>query len=84
MHGINGRLYANLEGLTACVGDTILWHLVGFGSEVDIHTLRISGHSFLSDKHRFVLKNVQSRKVATGQRSISKKIIPCFSSQKSL
>ncbi|XP_025095314.1 hephaestin-like protein [Pomacea canaliculata] len=52
MHGINGRLYANLEGLTACVGDTILWHLVGFGSEVDIHTLRISGHSFLSDKHR--------------------------------
>lgn len=58
MHGINGRVYGNLEGLTACVGDNILWHLVGFGTEVDLHTLRISGHSFSSDKHRFVTDNI--------------------------
>lgn len=46
MHGINGKLYANLEGLTMHVGDKIYWHLIGLGNEADIHTMHIHAHSF--------------------------------------
>ncbi|KAK7486236.1 hypothetical protein BaRGS_00022559, partial [Batillaria attramentaria] len=51
MHGINGRVFGHLDGLEACVGSTVLWHLVGFGTEVDTHSLSISGHSFLASQH---------------------------------
>lgn len=53
MHGMNGRVYGHLTGLDVCVGDKILWHLIGFGTEIDIHTLHVSGHSFLVDQHRY-------------------------------
>ncbi|KAM4772613.1 ceruloplasmin [Rhinophrynus dorsalis] len=46
MHGINGKMYANLEGLTMHVGDRINWHLIGLGNEVDIHTVHFHAHSF--------------------------------------
>ncbi|CAJ0946119.1 unnamed protein product [Ranitomeya imitator] len=43
---INGKLYANLQGLTMHVGDHIHWHLIGLGNEVDIHTVHFHAHSF--------------------------------------
>ncbi|XP_063772021.1 ceruloplasmin-like isoform X1 [Pseudophryne corroboree] len=46
MHGINGRMYANLPGLTMHVGDDVMWHLIGLGNEVDIHTVHFHAHSF--------------------------------------
>ncbi|XP_069831485.1 ceruloplasmin-like [Dendropsophus ebraccatus] len=46
MHGINGKLYANLHGLTMHVGDRINWHLIGLGNEVDLHTVHFHAHSF--------------------------------------
>ncbi|XP_075426526.1 ceruloplasmin-like [Ascaphus truei] len=46
MHGINGKMYANLQGLTMHVGDQINWHLIGMGNEVDIHTVHFHAHSF--------------------------------------
>ncbi|KAM4694046.1 ceruloplasmin [Discoglossus pictus] len=46
MHGINGRMYGNLHGLTMHVGDDVRWHLIGMGNEVDIHTVHIHAHSF--------------------------------------
>ncbi|XP_066455265.1 ceruloplasmin [Eleutherodactylus coqui] len=46
MHGINGKLYANLHGLTMHVGDHINWHLIGLGNEVDLHTVHLHAHSF--------------------------------------
>ncbi|XP_073530743.1 ceruloplasmin [Phyllobates terribilis] len=46
MHAINGKLYANLQGLTMHVGDHINWHLIGLGNEVDIHTVHFHAHSF--------------------------------------
>ncbi|KAM4041578.1 ceruloplasmin isoform 2-T2 [Anomaloglossus baeobatrachus] len=45
MHGINGKLYANLHGLTMHVGDRINWHLMGLGNEVDLHTVHFHAHS---------------------------------------
>uniref|UniRef100_A0A8C5PA31 ferroxidase n=1 Tax=Leptobrachium leishanense TaxID=445787 RepID=A0A8C5PA31_9ANUR len=46
MHAINGKMYANLHGLTMQVGDHILWHLIGLGNEVDLHTVHFHAHSF--------------------------------------
>lgn len=46
MHGINGFLYANLPGLEMCLGDTISWHVIGLGNEVDMHTAYFYGNTF--------------------------------------
>ena len=42
---INGRMYANLEGLNLQVGSKVYWYLMGMGSEVDLHTVHWHGHS---------------------------------------
>ena len=34
MHGMNGRIYANLEGLEMTVGDNVRWFVASFGSQV--------------------------------------------------
>ncbi|XP_053314878.1 ceruloplasmin [Spea bombifrons] len=46
MHAINGKMYANLHGLTMRVGDNVIWHLIGLGNEVDLHTVHFHAHSF--------------------------------------
>ncbi|XP_068136842.1 ceruloplasmin [Hyperolius riggenbachi] len=46
MHAINGKMYSNLEGLNMRVGDVVNWHLIGFGNEVDLHTVHFHAHSF--------------------------------------
>ncbi|XP_069892719.1 ceruloplasmin-like [Dipodomys merriami] len=51
MHGINGRVFGNLHGLTMHVGDAVSWYLLGLGNEVDLHTVHFHGHSFRY-KHR--------------------------------
>lgn len=37
-HMINGRIFCNLDGLNATVGDKVRWHVAGSGNEVDMHT----------------------------------------------
>ncbi|KAM9316481.1 ceruloplasmin-like [Gastrophryne carolinensis] len=46
MHAINGKMYSNLQGLTMQVGDTVHFHLIGMGNEVDLHTVHFHAHSF--------------------------------------
>ncbi|XP_068960541.1 ceruloplasmin-like [Petaurus breviceps papuanus] len=46
LHAINGRLFANNQGLIMHVGDTVNWYLIGMGSNVDVHTVHFHGHSF--------------------------------------
>ena len=46
MHGINGYLYANLPSLEMCLGETISWHVIGLGNEVDMHTAYFYGNTF--------------------------------------
>ncbi|KAH0630885.1 hypothetical protein JD844_004213 [Phrynosoma platyrhinos] len=46
MHAINGKLYANLPGLTMHEGDWVNWYLLGMGQEIDVHT---SGKSYRAD-----------------------------------
>ncbi|XP_060098309.1 ceruloplasmin isoform X1 [Heteronotia binoei] len=52
MHSINGYMYGNQEGLEMCGGNTISWHLIGLGSEVDIHGIYFSGNTLLSQGKR--------------------------------
>ena len=37
-HAINGRFFANLEGLEMKVGERVRWYLVALGNEADLHT----------------------------------------------
>ncbi|XP_063806721.1 ferroxidase HEPHL1-like [Pseudophryne corroboree] len=37
MHAVNGYMFGNLPGLIMCRLDRVSWHLLGVGTEVDIH-----------------------------------------------
>ncbi|XP_051718057.1 ferroxidase HEPHL1-like isoform X1 [Ctenopharyngodon idella] len=47
MHGINGKLYANLHGLNMTEKDKTQWYLLGLGNEVDMHTVHFHSQSFI-------------------------------------
>ncbi|XP_041038821.1 ceruloplasmin [Carcharodon carcharias] len=52
MHSINGYMYGNQPGLEMCKGNTVSWHMIGLGSEVDIHGIYFQGNTFLSQGTR--------------------------------
>lgn len=41
---VNGYMYGNLPGLIMCQGDNVSWHLLGLGTEVDIHSVLFQGN----------------------------------------
>jgi hephaestin len=43
-HAVNGMLACNLNGLTATAGETVRLHLLGLGSELDLHTPQVHGN----------------------------------------
>lgn len=38
MHSVNGFIFGNLLGLEAKQGEKVRWHVLGMGSEIDLHT----------------------------------------------
>ncbi|GIY90425.1 hephaestin-like protein [Caerostris darwini] len=46
-YSINGRMYGNLEGLTMCTGDRVIWNILGVGRSIDLHTAYFHGNNFL-------------------------------------
>ena len=52
MHGINGYIFGNLSGLEATKGDNVRWHLLGMGTEIDIHTAHWHGETVLNAGRR--------------------------------
>ncbi|KAK3522186.1 hypothetical protein QTP70_027002 [Hemibagrus guttatus] len=46
MHAVNGYMYGNLPGLEVCEGDRVRWHLLGLGTEVDMHGVYFQGNTF--------------------------------------
>ena len=44
---INGRMFANNQGLVFHVGSEVNWYLIGIGDEFDLHTVHFHGHSFV-------------------------------------
>uniref|UniRef100_A0A8D2PZT0 ferroxidase n=1 Tax=Varanus komodoensis TaxID=61221 RepID=A0A8D2PZT0_VARKO len=52
MHAINGKLYANLPGLTMHEGDLVNWYLLGMGQEIDMHTVHFHAETFIYQSYR--------------------------------
>uniref|UniRef100_A0A452HCC6 Ceruloplasmin n=1 Tax=Gopherus agassizii TaxID=38772 RepID=A0A452HCC6_9SAUR len=52
MHAINGKLYANLPGLTMHQGDWVNWYLLGMGQEIDVHTVHFHAETFTYRSYR--------------------------------
>uniref|UniRef100_A0A8C3UA82 Plastocyanin-like domain-containing protein n=1 Tax=Catharus ustulatus TaxID=91951 RepID=A0A8C3UA82_CATUS len=48
MHSINGYMYGNQPGLEMCKGSVVSWHLMGLGSEVDVHGIYFSENTFVT------------------------------------
>lgn len=46
---VNGYMYGNLPGLEMCEGDRVRWHLLGLGTEVDMHGVYFQGNTFSRD-----------------------------------
>ena len=44
-HAINGYISGNLMGLELDEGDKVRWHLIGLGTEVDLHTAHWHGET---------------------------------------
>jgi len=51
-HSINGYIFGNLQGLEMTEGDRVRWHLIGMGSEVDLHTAHWHGKTVLDHGRR--------------------------------
>ncbi|XP_062869627.1 ferroxidase HEPHL1 [Trichomycterus rosablanca] len=49
MHAVNGYMYGNLPGLEICENDRVRWHLLGLGTEVDMHGVHFQGNTFLTE-----------------------------------
>lgn len=49
MHAVNGFMYGNLPGLDLCNGEHVMWHILGLGTEVDIHGVYFEGNTFRRD-----------------------------------
>ncbi|XP_073518282.1 ferroxidase HEPHL1 [Phyllobates terribilis] len=45
MHAINGLMFGDLPGLQMCLGDNVSWHLLGLGTEIDIHGIYFQGNT---------------------------------------
>ncbi|KAL8181259.1 UNVERIFIED_CONTAM: hypothetical protein K2H54_050983 [Gekko kuhli] len=52
MHAINGFMFSNLPGLDICKGEKVSWHLLGLGTEADVHGVVFQGNTVLMDGMR--------------------------------
>lgn len=51
-HAINGFIFGNFQGLEVQQNDRVRWHLVGLGTEVDMHTAHWHGQTVLNSGKR--------------------------------
>lgn len=51
-HAMNGFLWGNLQGYETRVGERVRWHLIGLGTEVDLHTAHWHGQTVLDHGRR--------------------------------
>jgi FtsP/CotA-like multicopper oxidase with cupredoxin domain len=51
-HSVNGLLFSNLKGLSMMQNDTVRWHVIAIGDEVDLHGVHWHGQTLISDGHR--------------------------------
>uniref|UniRef100_G1R633 ferroxidase n=1 Tax=Nomascus leucogenys TaxID=61853 RepID=G1R633_NOMLE len=53
MHAVNGYMYGNQPGLNMCKRDRVSWHLIGLGTDTDMHGIVFQGNTIhLRGTHR--------------------------------
>lgn len=52
MHGINGYIFGNLQGLEMGAGERVRWYLLALGNEVDLHGAHWHGRTVLHNLRR--------------------------------
>ncbi|CAO2636085.1 Ferroxidase HEPHL1, partial [Lemmus lemmus] len=53
MHAINGYMYGSQPGLSMCKKDRVSWHLIGMGTDTDMHGVYFQGNTIhLRGTHR--------------------------------
>lgn len=52
MHAMNGYIFGNMQGLEVQQNDRVRWHLIGMGTEIDMHTAHWHGKTVLQGGHR--------------------------------
>ena len=45
MHALNGYMYAHGAPFSVCGGDKVVWHVLGFGGQLDLHSFTVDGES---------------------------------------
>ncbi|ELK27895.1 Hephaestin-like protein 1 [Myotis davidii] len=56
MHAINGYMYGNQPGLNMCKKDRVSWHMIGMGTDTDMHGVYFQGNTIhLRGTHRDTL-----------------------------
>ncbi|ELV13535.1 Hephaestin-like protein 1 [Tupaia chinensis] len=53
MHAVNGYMYGNQPGLKMCRKDRVSWHMIGMGTDTDMHGVYFQGNTIhLRGTHR--------------------------------
>lgn len=65
MHSINGRVYGNLEGLSAREGERVRWYVTGLGTQVDMHSAHWHGNTVREDQRSTDVVNIMPGTMVT-------------------
>ncbi|CAL1527320.1 unnamed protein product, partial [Lymnaea stagnalis] len=57
---LNGKSFGTLPGLEACVGDRVQFYVVGFGNEMDVHSLHFHGQNLQFQHQRGIRRDVRN------------------------
>ena len=80
MHAVNGYVYCNAPEFTASVNETVRWHLLSVGSELDLHAVTWRDYSVVMDgTRRFAVDMVpgETRTVDMKAHAGGKTLIQC-------
>lgn len=69
-HAINGYIFNNLRGLDMTEGDKVRWHLLGLGTEVDLHTSHWHGEQVkFNNKYTDVIELLPASMVSVDMKA---------------
>ncbi|KAM6300260.1 coagulation factor VIII [Aegotheles albertisi] len=67
LHTINGYINSSLPGLTLCLKKQVHWHVIGWGTGPEVHSIFFEGHTFLVRSHRLSSLEVSPATYLTAQ-----------------
>ncbi|KAM6381425.1 coagulation factor VIII isoform 2-T2 [Pluvialis apricaria] len=67
LHTINGYINGSLPGLTLCLKKQVQWHVIGLGSEPEVHSIFFESHTFLVRSHRLSSLEISPATYLTAQ-----------------